>query len=115
MYWKLVDDNSGKIICRSVICSATKPGSANLQVDPIKPLPKDAIIDIEEDTMLDKFMSFANFKTPLSHRDEEDPVDSIPVSTKWKAWQEIEKDEQEEHHEDTQQCHFHSEQPKSNP
>ena len=61
MCYKLVDDNSRKIICRSVIRSATKLGSENLQVDPIKPLSKDAIIDTEEDAILDGFMSFADF------------------------------------------------------
>ena len=35
MCWKLVDDVSGEIVCRSTICSAIKPGTANLQVDPI--------------------------------------------------------------------------------
>ena len=52
MGWKLVDDNSGKIICGSIICSAIGPGTANLQVDLIKPLPDGAILDTEEDTML---------------------------------------------------------------
>ena len=65
--YKFVDDNSGKIICRSVIRSATKSGSANLQVDPIEPLPKDTIINTEEDAMFDKFMLFADFETPISH------------------------------------------------
>ena len=36
MRWKLVDDVSGEIICRSTIRSAIKPGTANLQVDPLE-------------------------------------------------------------------------------
>ena len=39
MCYKRVDDESGKIVCRSVIRSATEPGTANLRIDPIKRLP----------------------------------------------------------------------------
>ena len=53
MCWKLVDDDSGTITCRSVIYSAIEPGTANLPIDPIKPLPENAIPDTKEDTMLD--------------------------------------------------------------
>ena len=37
MCYKLVDDETGKIINRSVIHSATEPGTKNLRVDPIEP------------------------------------------------------------------------------
>ena len=67
MCYKLVDDESGKIICRSVIWSATEPGTANLRVDPIEPLPSDA------DAIFDEMMSTADFKTPLSNVDQVDP------------------------------------------
>ena len=77
MCYKLVDDESGKIICCSVIRSATEPGTANLRIDPIEPLPFDA------DAILDEMMSTADFETPLSNVD---PVDSIPASTKSKTW-----------------------------
>ena len=43
MCYKLVDGETGKIINRLVICSATEPGTTNLRVDPIKPLLPDAI------------------------------------------------------------------------
>ena len=36
MCYKLVDDESGKIVCRSVIQSATELGTANLWIDPIE-------------------------------------------------------------------------------
>ena len=64
--------------------------------------------------MFDDFVLLAYFETPLSQRDEKDPVDSILASTKSKIWQEIEKDGQEKNHEDTQQRHFYSHQPKCN-
>ena len=86
MYYKLVDDESGKIICRSVIRSATEPGTANLCVNPIKPLPPDAIPNTELNAMLDELMRLADLKTPLSQCDENDPVDSIPTSTKSRTW-----------------------------
>ena len=88
MCYKLVDDESGKIICRSAIRSATEPGTANLRVNPIESLPSDA------DAILDEMMSTADFETPLSNVD---PVDLIPASTKSKTWQEMEQDNQLEH------------------
>ena len=75
------------------LCTITKSGTANLQIDPIKPLPDDAILDTEENTMLDNFMLLADFETSLSHRNKEGPVNSIPSSTKSKTWQEIEREE----------------------
>ena len=86
MCWKLVDDVSGKIICRSTIHSAIEPGTANLQVDPLEPIP-----DPVEPTNqpLDNFMSLVDFDTPLSHTTKLGPVDSIPVNTKPKTWQDI--------------------------
>ena len=77
MCYKLVDDKTGKIINRSVIRSATEPGTANLRVDPIELLPTDP------DDILDEMMSTADFRTPLSSID---PVDSIPASTKSRTW-----------------------------
>ena len=91
MCYKLVDDESGKIINRSVIRSATEPGTANLRVDPIEPIPPDP------DDVLDEMMSAADFG--LS---QVDPVDSIPASTKSKTWQEMEQDEYVQHQEDIQ-------------
>ena len=105
---KLVDDENGKIICRSVIWSATEPGTANLRIDSIEPLPPDAIRNTEPDAMLDELMTLVDFETPLSNVDMVDPVDSIPASTKSKTWQEIEQDRQLEHQEDVQQRYFHS-------
>ena len=64
--------------------------------------------------MLDELMIIADFKTPLSHLDEKDPVDLIPASTKSKTWQEMERSKQEGHQEDIQQRHLHSSQPKCN-
>ena len=55
MCYKLVGDETGKIINRSVICSVTEPSTANLRVDPIEPLPPDP------DDVLDEMMSAANF------------------------------------------------------
>ena len=104
MCYNLVDDESGKIICPSVIRSATEPGTANLRIDSIEPLPSDT------DAILDEMMSTADFETPLSTGD---PVDSIPASTKFKTWQKMEQDNQLEHQEDVQQRYFHSSQPKS--
>ena len=80
MCYKLVDDETGKIINRSVIRSATEPGTANLRVDPIEPLPPDP------HDILDEMMTTADFGTPLS---SVDPVDSIPASTKSRTWQEM--------------------------
>ena len=58
-------------------------------------------------------MTLADFGTPLSDVDMNDPVDSIPTSTKSKTWQEMEKDRHVEHQEDIQQRYFNSNQPKS--
>ena len=102
MCYKLVDDESGKIVWRSVICSDTEPGTANLRVDPIEPLRPDAIRNTEPDVMLDEMMTSANFETPLSNVNMVDPVDSIPASTKSKIWQETEQDGKLEHQEDIQ-------------
>ena len=74
MCYKLVDDESGKIICRSVIQSATEAGTANLRIDPIKLLPP-------PDAMLDKMMTAADFKTPVSSDKKKIPVDSIQSTT----------------------------------
>ena len=106
MCYKLVDNKTGKIINRSVIRSATEPGTANLRVDPIEPLPPDP------HDILDEMMTTADFGGPLS---KVDPVDSIPTSTKSRTWQEMEQDEFVEHPEDVQQRHFQSSQPKSAP
>ena len=95
---------TGKIINRSVIRSATEPETANLRVDPVKPLPPDP------HDILDEMMSTTDFGTPLS---SVDPVDSIPANTKSRTWQEIEQGNYEEHHKDVQQRYFQSEQPKS--
>ena len=111
--YKLVDDESGKMICQSVIRSATEPGTANLRVDPIKPLPLDVIRNTEPAAMLDEMMTRADFKTLLSNVDMVDPVDSIPASTKSKTWQEMEQGRQLKHQEDIQQHYFRSYQPKS--
>ena len=62
LYYKLVDDENGKIICRSVIRLATEPDTANLRVDPIEPLPPDAT---DSDTLLDEMMTLADFDTSL--------------------------------------------------
>ena len=99
--WKLVDDNSGEIICRSTIRSTIEPGSANLQVDPLEPIPKP--VDDAPDILGD-FMSLADFKIPLSHTTLPGPVDLIPASTKSQVWQETVRGV--ENHEDTQQRHF---------
>jgi len=93
MCYNLVDDETGKIINRSVIRSATEPSTANLRVDPIEPLPSDS------DDILDEMMSTADFETPLSCVD---PVDSIPASINSRTWQEMERDSYEEHEEDLQ-------------
>ena len=65
MCHKLVYDESGKIVCRSVIRSATEPGTANLQVDPIEPLPPDTIRNTKPDAMLDEMMTSADFEIPF--------------------------------------------------
>ena len=112
MCYKLVDDKSGKIICRSVILSATEPGTANLQVDSIEPLPPNAMHSIEPGAMLDKIMTAADFDTPFSDVNKKDPVDSIPASTKSTTWQEMERSKKVEYQEDVQQRYFNSYQPK---
>ena len=101
MCYKLVDDESGKIVCLSIIRSATEPGSANLRIDPIKPLPPDVIHSTEPDTMPDELMTLAEFKIPLLHLDEKDPVNLIPVNTKSKPWQEMERSKR---HDDDEKC-----------
>ena len=103
MCWKLVDDNSGEIVCRSAIRSAIELGAANFQIDHMELLPNP--ID-GNDGLIDNFISLANFKTPLSHTTLPDPVGSIPASTKSQVWQETVRGV--ENHEDTQQQHFHS-------
>ena len=112
MCYKLVDDESGKTVYRSVIWLATEPGTANLRVDPIEPLPSDATRNTKPDAILNEMMTCADFKTPLSNIDIIDPVDSIPASTKSKTWQEMEQESQLEHQEVVPQRYFHSHQPK---
>ena len=105
--------NSGEIINRSTIRSAIEPGAANLQVDPIEPIPKPTTVPTEAPTngmLLDDFMSLADFATPIS---ASSPTKSIPDSTKSKLWQDVEQGIiHGENHEDSQQRHFHSDQPK---
>ena len=60
MCWKLVDDDSGEIICRSTIHSAIEPGSANLQVDPINSLPDPPILP-DTSYILDEFYVVSKF------------------------------------------------------
>ena len=105
MCYKLVDEESGKIICRFVIRSATEAGTANLRIDPIEPLPP-------PDAMLDKMMTAADFKTPVSSDNKKDPVDSTPASKDTINWREMEQSKQVEHQEDIQQRYFNSYQPK---
>ena len=61
MCFKIVDDDSGEIIQRSTIRSANKPGTANLQVDPLEPPP----VVTDKQDVLDDFMPVANFATPF--------------------------------------------------
>ena len=95
MCWTLVDDNSGEIINRSIICSAIEPGAANLQVDPLEPLPSpvtptaSVTLSPTAKTILDDFMSLADFNTPLSS--VLSPTDSIPDSSKSQVWQKVER------------------------
>ena len=77
MCYKLVEGNNGKIICRSIIYSVTKSETANLQVDPIKNLSDNSILDTEEKNMLDNFMTLDDFETPISHRNKKESVNSI--------------------------------------
>ena len=103
--YKLVDEESGKIICRSVIQSTTEADTAILQIDPIKPLPP-------PDAMLDEIMTAADFKTPVSSDNKKDPVDSTPASKDTMNWREMEQSNQVEHQEDIQQRNFNYFQPK---
>ena len=115
MCYKLVDEESGKIICRSVIRAATEPGSANLRVDPIEPLPP-------PDHDLEGLMKGADFEAPFSSDRKKVPVESILSSTDTMNWREMEQSKQaeyqdhlreqyHEHAEDKQQRHFQSQQP----
>ena len=112
MCYKLVDDEGGKIVCRSVTRPATEPGTANLRIDLIEPLPPDTIHSTELDTMLDEMMTMANLKTPLSNINEKDPVNLILASTNSKTWQEMERSKHTEHQEDLQERYYQSSQPK---
>ena len=84
MCYKFVDDESGKIVYQSVIISATEPGTSNLHIDPIKPLPPDVIHSTEPEAMIDELMTMINLNTPLLHINEKDPIDLIPASSKSK-------------------------------
>ena len=100
MCWKLVDDNSGEIICRSTIRSVIEPSTANLQIDPLEPLNTsvqslEQIEDNPNASILDDFLSLADFEIPISHTTKSGPVDSIPASTKSQAWQDIERSQLE--------------------
>ena len=99
MCWKLVNDISEEIICRSTIRSAIEPGTANLQVDPLEPLVE-PVEPNKTDGLLDNFMSLADFDTPLLYTMKLGPVDCIPACTTSKTWQDIKRGE--EHHENTQ-------------
>ena len=85
-----VDEESGKIICRSVIRAATEPGSANLRIDPIEPLPP-------PDPVLDEMMTAADFQAPFSGDKKKVPVDSIPSTTDTLNWREMERSKQAEY------------------
>ena len=121
MCWKLLNDVSGEIVCRSTIWSVIEPSTANLQdnhleplKDPVKPTkldkPNKKIDSTGNKETLDEFMSLADIETPFSRSSEKGPVDSIPASTKSQTWQDIERGD--EHYEDTQQQYFQSSQPK---
>ena len=109
MCFKIVDNDSGEIIRRSTIRSTNKPSTANLQVDPLEPPP--SVDDNDDDDVLDDFISLADFATPFHPKNQSDPVNYIPESTKSKTWQDIKQ--VGEYPEDTQQRHFQPEQPKS--
>ena len=51
MCWKLVNDVSGEIVCRSTIRSAIEPGTTNLQVNPIEPNPEVKVESTENDKL----------------------------------------------------------------
>ena len=82
-----------------------------LQVDPVKPKQDDAILNTEDNTILDESMSFADFTTLFLRTKEKRLVNLILASTKSKTWQVMERGEGE-YYEDTQQCHVYSQQPK---
>ena len=75
MCWKVVDDVSGEIICRSTIRSAVEPGTENLQVDPVEPR-LEKCTELGHDNgllnngLLNEFMSLAGFDTPYSRMSE---------------------------------------------
>ena len=85
MCWKLVDEVSAELICRSTIRSVIEPGTANLQVNPLEPLEL-----TKTNGLLDNFISLADFDTSLM---KFGAVDSIPASTKSKTWQDIKRGE----------------------
>ena len=60
MCWKIVDDVSGEIICRSTIRSAIELVTANLKVDPIEPRLEEILDTTEDNGLLSKFVSLAN-------------------------------------------------------
>lgn len=99
MCWKLVDDLSGEIICRSTICSAIDLGTANLQVDLVEP--------IEEyyNTNPD-----GNLHTEIFSLDNDDSIASNPAIPNSISW--YDKVQGNKHHENIQQRQFHLEQPK---
>ena len=84
MCWKLVDDNSGEIICISTIQSVIEPGTANLQVNLLKPLSNEK--QENNEVTLDEFMLLADFDMLYSHMIEKDHVASVHVSIKSKTW-----------------------------
>ena len=99
MCYKLVDEENEMIICWSVIRAATEPGSTNLRMDPIKPLPP-------PDAVLDEMMTAANFKTPVSSDQKKILVNSISSTTDTKNWREIERTKQAEYQDYLQQQYF---------
>ena len=81
-----------------------KPGTPNLQVDPIEQNPEEKIEPTDDDGLLDEFMSLADFERCFSRVREKNLVVSIPLSTKSKTWQDIERGK--DHHDDTQERYF---------
>ena len=81
-------------------------------VDPIEQIPDpiaDPIDNHGTGAILDDFMSLANFEKPFS---PSSPIDTIPDSSKSRLWQDVERGIiPGEHHEDSQQRHFHHSQP----
>ena len=96
MFWKLVNNVNNKIIARSTICLAIGPGTANLQVDPIKPLGEN-FKSTPDDRLHTKIFSL---------KDNKNPIDSLPTQKSW-----FEEKRDHKHHEDSQQRHFYCEQP----